>query len=76
MSNSFIWPIDKTLSSATTLGQSGPGNNANEGIFCFPQSSSISEASPSDCLMSYPKVLTLCKDAAGIFYSPSQLGSL
>ena len=24
MSNSSIWPIDKTLSGATTLGQSGP----------------------------------------------------
>ena len=27
---SFIWPIDRTLSGATTLGQSGPGSDGNE----------------------------------------------
>ena len=42
------------LSGATTLGQSGPGNNDNEGVLYTPQSSSITGASPSDCLVSYP----------------------
>ena len=42
-----------TLSSATTPGQSGPGNNVNEGVLCIPQSSSITEDSPSDCLVPY-----------------------
>ena len=36
-----IWPIDRTLSGATTLGQSGPGSDGNEGVLCIPQSSSI-----------------------------------
>ena len=38
MQFSSIWPIDGTLSSATTLGQSGPGN---EEVLLIPQSSSI-----------------------------------
>ena len=54
MSNSSIWPIDGTLSSAPTSGQSGPGSNGNEEVLRIPQSSSITEASLSDCLMSYP----------------------
>ena len=43
-----------TLSGATTLGQSGPGSDGNEGVLCIPQSSCITEASPSDCLVLYP----------------------
>ena len=39
MSNSSILPIDKTLSSATTSGQSGPGSNGNEEVLHIPQSS-------------------------------------
>ena len=48
-----LWPIDRTLSGATTPHQSGPGSNGNEGVFCIPQSSSITRASLSDCLVSY-----------------------
>ena len=36
MSNSSIWLIDRTLSGATTPGQSGPGSNDNEGVLCIP----------------------------------------
>ena len=36
-------------------GQSGPGNNGNEGVLCIPQRPSITGASPSDCLVSYPE---------------------
>ena len=54
MSNSSIWPIDRTLTGATTLSQSGPGSDGNEGVLCIPQSSSITGASMSDCLVSYP----------------------
>ena len=54
MSNSFIWPIDRTLSGSTSSGQSGPGSNGNEGVLRIPQSSNITEASPSDCLELYP----------------------
>ena len=55
MSNSSIWPLDRSLSDATTLGQSGPGINGNKGVLCIPQSSIITGASPSDCLVSYPR---------------------
>ena len=41
MSNSSIWPIDRTLSGATTLGPSGPGRDGNEGVLHILQSSSI-----------------------------------
>ena len=30
--NNSIWPIDETLTSTTTLGQSGPGSNSNEEV--------------------------------------------
>ena len=54
MSNSSIWPIDRTLSGAIILGQRRPGSNSNEGVLCIPQSSSITGALPSDYLVSYP----------------------
>ena len=43
MLNSSIWPIDKTLSSATTLGQSGPGSDGNEVYFAFPETPALLE---------------------------------
>ena len=42
------------LSGATTPGQSGPKSDGNEEILNIPQSSSITETSPSDCLVSHP----------------------
>ena len=54
---SFIWPIDRTLSGATTLGQSAPGSNGNKGLLHIPQSSSITGASSSDCLVSHTRTL-------------------
>ena len=79
---SSICPIDKTLSGATTLGQCGPGSDGNKGVLNIPQNSSITGASPSDCLVSYLEhsfagggVLSLCRDAVGMFYSPSQQGN-
>ena len=48
-----IWPIDKTLSGATTSGQSRLGSNGNEGVLYIPQSSSITGTSLSNCLVSY-----------------------
>ena len=79
--NSSIWPIDKTLSGATTPGQHGFGKDENEGILCIPKSSRITWASPSNCFVSYlwhslEKVLLLCRDTVGVFYSPSQLGCI
>ena len=53
MLKSSIWLINRSLSGATTPGQSGRGSDGNKGYSSFPQSSSITVASPSDCLVSY-----------------------
>ena len=45
---SSIWPIHRTLSGATT------GSDVNKRVLSFPQGSSITGTSPSDCLVSYP----------------------
>ena len=37
--NSSIWLIARTLIGITTLGQSGPESNGNQGILHIPQSS-------------------------------------
>ena len=50
---SSIWSIDRTPSSADTPGQSVPGSDDSEEVLRIPQSSSITGASPSDCLVSY-----------------------
>ena len=57
MSNSSFLPIDRTLSGITTPGQTGPGNDGNEGKLNISQSSSITGASSSDCFVSYPEHL-------------------
>ena len=49
-----IWSIDRNLSSATSPRQSWPGSDGNEGVLRIPQSSSITETSPSVRLVSYP----------------------
>ena len=77
MSNNFICPIDKIISGAITPGQSVPGSDGNEGVLRIPQSSSITGASPSDCLVSCPGdtlVLLLCRAIVGVFYTSSRLG--
>ena len=96
--------MDRTLSGATTLCQIGSGRDGNEGVLRIPEISRITEASLSDCLVSYPGhslrglnslqrsiqcilqsqsteplvgsegVLPFCRDAVGVFYSPSRLG--
>ena len=75
---SSIWPIDRTLSTATTRSQSGPGSDGNEGALHIPQSSSIAGISPSNCLVSYPghslgEFYSIYRDAVGVFCSPSQI---
>ena len=39
MSNSSVWPIDRTLSGATTPGQSRPGSDGNEAVLQILQRS-------------------------------------
>ena len=53
MSNNSIWAIDWPSSGAYSPGQSGPGSDDNEEVFRITQSSRITGASPSDCLVSY-----------------------
>ena len=68
-----FWPIDRTLSGATTTGQSGLESIDNEGVLHIPQISKVG-ASPSNGLMSIPGYsldggfLTLCRDAITVFY--------
>ena len=76
---SSIWPIDRTLSTATILGQGGPGSDGIKGVLRIPLSSSITGISPSDCLvisrtLVAGAVLLLCRDTIGVFYILSQLG--
>ena len=47
MLNSSIWPIDRTLSVATTPGQCGLWSDGNEEVLHIPKSSGITGASPS-----------------------------
>ena len=75
----FLLPIDRTLSGAIAPGQSGSGSDGNKGILRIPQSSSITEASPSDCLVlspghSFGRALPLCIKADGVLYCPCWLG--
>ena len=70
MSNHSIWPIDKTLSGATTTSQSGPESDGNEEILRIPQSSSITGISPSDYLVSYPG------HSLGESYPPAEMQSV
>ena len=51
---SSIWPIDRTLSGATTPGQNEPGRNGSEWVLRISQSFSITGALLSDCLVSHP----------------------
>ena len=53
---SSIWPIDRILSGATTLGQREPGSDDNKGVLRMPQSSRITGVSPSECLVSYARL--------------------
>ena len=47
--NRSLWPIDENLTGTTSLNQSGPGNNGNEGVLLTPQISK-SAASSSDAV--------------------------
>ena len=73
-----IWPIDSSLSGVTTLSQSGRGRSGNEGVLQI-RKISLAGALPSEGLISYPGhllevgVLSLCRDAVGVFYSLSLL---
>ena len=46
-------PKYKSKKLPSTVDQSGPGSDGNEGVLCIPQTTCITGASPSDCLISY-----------------------
>ena len=83
ISNNSTWPIDRTLSGATTPGQSGPGSDGNERVLQRAlQSSSIPGVSLTIRLFNVISrslivlfFLPLYRDAVDVFYSPSRLGS-
>ena len=72
MSNSSIWPIDRTISGAITPSQSGPGSNGNEGVLCIPQSSILLK--PQNQIVLYHIQDTYPSAERDVFCSPSQLG--
>ena len=49
-----IQPIDRTLLSVTNTGQSRSGSDSKKRVLRIPQSSNVTRASSSDCLVSYP----------------------
>ena len=84
---SSIWPIDRTLSGATTPGQTGPGAMAMKGTpyspklqycwnFTIRLFSVISTTLVVVVVGGGGRVLSLCRDAVGVFYSSIRLGNL
>ena len=75
---SSICPIDRTLSGATTPGQSELGSDGNKEVLHIPQSSRITEPYHQIILCHIRTliggVLPLCRGAVSVFYRPSQLG--
>ena len=71
---SSIWPIDKTLSGATTPGQSGYGSDDNEAILRIPQITIRLFSVVSKTLVG--ETLPLFRVAVSVFYSPSQRGNI
>ena len=74
-------PLIGPLSGTTIPGQSRPGSDGNEGEIRNPQSFNITGASPSKLFSVITghsllgEVLPFCREAVGIFYSPSRLGN-
>ena len=55
--------------------QSGPGSNGYEGVLCIHLSSSLAIRLFSVISKTFVgEVLSFCRKAVGVFYSPSQLG--
>ena len=63
-----IWPMDRTPSGATNLGQSGPKSNGNEGARLEPHHQNVLCNIKDTCWVG---VLLLCIESVGVFCSPS-----
>ena len=69
-----ISPIDRTLLGSTTPSKSGPRSDSNEGILCIPL-----HYWNLTIILFYVicrTLLPLFRDAVGVFYSPSRLGTI
>ena len=76
-SNHSIWPIHRTLSGATTPGQSGHGSNGYKGVLRhspklqYYWSLTIRLFCVISRILVGEGVLPLCREAVRVFYSPS-----
>ena len=76
----FIWPIDRTLTSTTTMGRSEVRSNGNQVMLNVHQRlrTGLSPSGAIQCHIQdtrWSGVLPLSKNAVSIFYKPAQLGS-
>ena len=72
---SSIWGIERSLSSASTPNQSGPGSDGYEGVSHILQNSNITGFLPLDCLVSYTghsfgRFFPPLRDTVVVFCSP------
>ena len=79
---SSILPIHRTLSGATTSGQSGLSSVINEGVLHLPQSSCITGTNLTIRLYSVISRklfmwwgLNFCREGIGVFFGSSQFGN-
>ena len=72
MTNSSIWPRDRTISGVTTTSHSRPGKDGNKWVLRIPLISYITGTWLSDCLVSYAGHLL----AGGEFYSSAEMQSV
>ena len=70
---SSIWLIDRNLSGSTSPGESGPGSDGTEGVLCTPPNSTITGASLSNFLVSFPGHSSGEPFVFGVFCSSSRL---
>ena len=77
---SSLWPINRTLSDATTQGQSRLRSDSDEGVLRIPQPPCIAGTSSSFCLGSHQDtrwgdILPCCIEAVGVLYSLRRQGN-
>ena len=78
--NISMWPIHGSLIGTSSLGQSEPGNDDNGRILNIPPKLQDLNFTIRCSLVSYPgqslclKILLLCRDEIGVFYSLSRMG--
>ena len=74
MLNSSIWRIHRTLSGATTPGQSGPWSSGNEEVLCIPQSIRLFSVISRTLMVVVVGVLTLLLRCSQCILQPQLTG--